>query len=62
MCELLGLEKQLGSIRGLLRVEVAKKVHSEERIKKEKRKLEKSETIQNMTMGFEKTFERELPS
>ena len=40
MRELLGLDKQLRSIRGLLRVEVAKKVQLEERIEKEKRKLE----------------------
>ena len=39
MDELLGLEKQLRSIRGSLKVEVAKKVQLEERIKKEKRKL-----------------------
>ena len=38
--ELLGLDKQLRSIRGLLKVEVAKKVQLEESIKKEKRKLE----------------------
>ena len=40
MCELLGLNKQLRSIRGSLEVEVAKKVQLEESIKKEKRKLE----------------------
>ena len=33
--ELLGLDKQLRSIRGLLKVEVAKKVQLEEPIKKE---------------------------
>ena len=38
--ELLGLDKQLRSIRGLLKVEVAKKVQLEECIKKEHRKLE----------------------
>ena len=38
--ELLGLDKQLASIRGSLKVEVAKKVQLEERIKKEHRKLE----------------------
>ena len=37
--ELLGLDKQLRSIRGSLKVEVAKKVQLEESIKKEKRKL-----------------------
>ena len=40
MRELLGLDKQLRSIRGLLKVEVAKKVQLEESIKKEKCKLE----------------------
>ena len=38
--ELLGLDKQLRSIRGSLKVEVAKKVQMEEHIKKEHRKLE----------------------
>ena len=38
--ELLGLYAQLRSIRGSLKVEVAKKVQLEERIKKEHRKLE----------------------
>ena len=38
MRELLGLDKQLRSIRGSLRVEVAKKVQLEENIEKEKRK------------------------
>ena len=40
MHELLGLDKQLRSITGSLKVEVAEKVKLEERIKKEKRKLE----------------------
>ena len=40
MRELVGLDKQLRSIRGSLKVEVAKKVQLEERIKNEKRKLE----------------------
>ena len=40
MHELLGQDKQLKSIRGSLRVEVVKKVQLEERIKKEKCKLE----------------------
>ena len=39
--KLLGLDKQLRSIRGSLKVEVAKKVQLEEHIKKEKLKLEK---------------------
>ena len=38
--EFLGLDKQLRRIRGLLKVEVAKKVQLEERIKKEHLKLE----------------------
>ena len=38
--ELLGLDKQLRSIRGSLKVEVVKKVQLEERIKKEHCKLE----------------------
>ena len=38
--ELLGLDRQLRSIRGLLKVEVAKKVQLEEHIAKEHRKLE----------------------
>ena len=40
MHELLGLDKQLRSSMGSLKVEVAKKVQLEERIKKEKCKLE----------------------
>ena len=39
MHELQGLDKQLRSIRGLLKVEVAKKVQLEKHIKQEKRKL-----------------------
>ena len=38
--ELLGLDKQLRTIRGSLKVEVVKKVELEEHIKKEHRKLE----------------------
>ena len=38
--ELLGLDKQLRSIRGSLKVEVAKKVELEEHITKKRRKLE----------------------
>ena len=40
LCQLLGLDKQPRSIRGSLKVEVAKKVQLEEHIKKEKCKLE----------------------
>ena len=43
MSELLGLDKQLRSIRGSLNVEVAKKVQLEESIKKEKHKFEESQ-------------------
>ena len=39
--ELIGLDKQLMSIRGSLKVEVSKKVQLEEHITKERRKLEK---------------------
>ena len=39
LCELLGLDKQLRTIRGSLKVEVAKKVELEEHIAKEHRKL-----------------------
>ena len=39
MLELLGLDKQLRSIRGSLKVEVAEKVQLEEKIKQEKHKL-----------------------
>ena len=41
LCELLGLDKQLRSIRGSIKVEVAKKLELEQRIAKEHRKLEK---------------------
>ena len=40
LCKLLGLDKQLRSTRGSLKVEVAKKVQLEESTKKENRKLE----------------------
>ena len=40
LCKLLGLDKQLKSIRGSLKVEVARKVELEEHIKKEYQKLE----------------------
>ena len=39
--DLLGLDKQLRSIRGSLKVEVAKKIQLEEHITKEHRKLER---------------------
>ena len=40
LCKLLGLDKQLRSVRGFLKVEVAKEVDLEEHIAKERRKLE----------------------
>ena len=40
LCDLLGLDAQLRSIRGLLKVEVAKKIQLEEWMKKDHRKLE----------------------
>ena len=40
LCELLGLDKQLRSIRGSLKAEVAKKVELEEHITKEQQRLE----------------------
>ena len=40
LCELLGLDKQLRSIRGSLKVEVVKKVQLKEHIAEERRKLE----------------------
>ena len=48
--ELLGLDKQLRNIRGLLKAEVAKKVELEERIAKEPRKLEEFENILEFMM------------
>ena len=54
MHELLGLDKQLRSIRGSLKVEVAKKVQLEQCIKQEEHKLEETATIQNTTLGFKK--------
>ena len=48
--ELLGLDKQLRSIRGSLKVEVAKKVELEEHITKERRKLEEFWEYPEFTM------------
>ena len=48
LCELLGLDKQLRSIRGSLKVEVAKKVQLEEHITKERRKLEEFREYQGV--------------
>ena len=48
--ELLGLDKQLRTIRGSPKVEIAKKVHLEEHIAKEHQKLEEFENILENTM------------
>ena len=53
--DLLGLDKELRSIRGLLNVETVKKVQLEECIESEKRKLFEIQITQNMMMAFEKT-------
>ena len=55
--ELLGLDKQLRSIRGSLKVEVAKKVESEERIAKERRKLKEFRDYPGV---YDDTMEEEL--
>ena len=60
--ELLGLDKQLRSIRGSLKVEVAKKVQLTEHIEGESISSRKSETIQNATIGLEKTLGTGSPS
>ena len=52
MQELLGLDKQLRSIKGSLKVEVPKKVPSEERIEKEKRKPEEIRDNQEYDDGI----------
>ena len=63
MQELLGLDKQLRSIRGSLKMEAAKKVQLEEHIKKENRKLERiREHPGEYKMAFEKTSPSESPS
>ena len=56
MRELLGLDKQLRSIRGLLKVEVAKKVQLEGHTKKKKRKLKEFRKYPGeTTMACDKT-------
>ena len=62
MCELKGLDKQLRSIRGLLKDEVAEKFELQQHIEKESLSSRKSETIQNMMMAFKKTLGSKLPS
>ena len=59
---LLGLDKQLRSIRGSFKVEMARKVQMEKESRKKSISSRKSETIHNMTMEFERTLEKELPS
>ena len=61
MHELLGLDKQLKSIRGSLKVEVAERLSWKKESRKKSTSLRKSETIQNTMIGFEETLERELP-
>ena len=60
MHELLGLDKQLRSIRGSLKVEVAKKVRLEERIKKEKRKLEEIRDNPEYDDGIRKDIRKRI--
>ena len=48
LCELLGLDKELRTIRGSLKVEVAKKVQLDGRIEMERSSLEKSKMIQDI--------------
>ena len=55
LCKLLGLEKELRSIRGSLKLEMAKKVQLKEHIERKSVSFPKLETTQNMTMVFEKT-------
>ena len=62
MQELLGLDKQLRSIRGSLKVEVAQKFSWKKESIKKNASSSKSETIQNMMMEVEKTSGTELPS
>ena len=54
MHELQGLDKQLRSIRGSLKVEVAKKLTYSNASSEKSISLRKSETIQNMMMASEK--------
>ena len=54
MRELLGLDKQLRSIRGSLKVEVSKRFSWKKESRKKSASLRKSETIQNTMMGLTK--------
>ena len=58
--ELLGLDTQLRSIRGSLKVEVAKKVQLQERIAKERRKHEEFREYPGFYDDAEKTSPNEL--
>ena len=60
--ELLGLDKQLRTIRGSLKVEVEKKVELEEHIKKERRKLEEFREYPGVYDGYYDYFQRLQPS
>ena len=57
--ELLGLDEQLRSIRGSLKVEVAKKVELEGHIEMERLSLEKSKTIQDIPKYNTKSSEKD---
>ena len=59
---LLSLEKQLRSIRGSLKVGMAKKLSYNNALIEGNVSSRKSETIQNMTMAFEKTSGSASPS
>ena len=60
MRELVGLDKELRSIRGSLKVEAAKKVELEEKIKHENRKLLFTEHHSEYEGGIRKDIERRL--
>ena len=56
LCKLLGLDKQLRSIRGSLKVEVAKRFSWKKTSRKKSASSRKSDTILEFTMmAFEKT-------
>ena len=55
LSELLGLDKELINIRGLLKVEMVIKAQLEEHIERESASFQKSRTTQNTMMAFEKT-------
>ena len=57
--ELLGLDKQLRSIKGSLKVEVAKKVQLDGHIEMERSSMEKSKTIQDIPKNNMKSSEKD---